>query len=298
MKPTGTFTALVTPFKQDGSVDEEAFRRLIRRNLEQGVDGLVPCGTTGETPTLSADEVARVISIAVEEADGQVPVIAGSGTNNTRTSIANTRRVKELGCDAALVVTPYYNKPSQAGMEAHYRAIVEAVPGFPVVLYNVPGRTGTNLLPATVENLCELPEVVAVKEASGNLAQVAEILERCGSRIQVLSGDDALSLPMYGLGAHGVISVASNVDPKGMSDLYRLHQAGKASECTALQARLNSLFVTLFVEPNPQPAKAALAMMGEMTDAVRLPLMPATESTRERLREILKGLELVQEEGS
>jgi len=290
MKFTGTFTALVTPFLDNGQVDEVSLRRLVRRNLDNGVDGLVPCGTTGETPTLSEEEMNQVISIVLDESGGKCPVIAGSGTNSTATTIENTKRIRALGCDGALVVTPYYNKPSQAGLLAHYRALIEAVPGFPIVLYNVPGRTGCNLAPETVEALAQYEEVVAVKEASGNLAQVADILGRCGHKLNVLSGDDALSLPMYALGGHGVISVASNVAPKEMSDLYRLFQGGKTTQAALLQKKLNPLFVTLFVEPNPQPAKAALALMGEMKDVLRLPLQPATEKTRTRLSEIVASL--------
>lgn len=287
MKLSGTFTALVTPFQSDGSVDEVAFRRLIRRNLAGGVDGLVPCGTTGETPTLSAAEMERVIEIALEESGGKCPVIAGSGSNSTQSTLEATRRLQELGCDAALVVTPYYNKPSQAGLYAHYKAVIDGVPGFPIVLYNVPGRTGCNLLPETVEKLAEFEEVIAIKEASGNLGQVAEIIERCGDRIQVLSGDDALSLPMYALGASGVISVASNVAPQEMSDLHRLFVSGDREGTTALQKKLNPLFVTLFVEPNPQPAKAALAAMGEMENVLRLPLIPASDETQNRIQHVV-----------
>lgn len=290
MKFTGTFTALVTPFLDNGQVDEVALRRLVRRNLDNGVDGLVPCGTTGETPTLSEEEMNQVISIVLDESGGKCPVIAGSGTNSTATTIENTKRIQALGCDGALVVTPYYNKPSQAGLLAHYKALIDAVPGFPIVLYNVPGRTGCNLTPETVEELAQYEEVVAVKEASGNLAQVADILGRCGEKLNVLSGDDALSLPMYALGAHGVISVASNVAPKEMSDLYRLFQGGESAKAALLQKKLNPLFVTLFVEPNPQPAKAALALMGEMKDVLRLPLQPAMEKTRTRLSEIVASL--------
>lgn len=290
MKFTGTFTALVTPFLDNGQVDEAALRRLVRRNLDNGVDGLVPCGTTGETPTLSEEEMNQVISIVLDESGGKCPVIAGSGTNSTATTIESTKRIQALGCDGALVVTPYYNKPSQAGLLAHYKALIDAVPGFPIVLYNVPGRTGCNLTPETVEELAQYEEVVAVKEASGNLAQVADILGRCGDKLNVLSGDDALSLPMYALGGHGVISVASNVAPKEMSDLYRLFQGGESAKAALLQKKLNPLFVTLFVEPNPQPAKAALALMGEMKDVLRLPLQPATEKTRTRLSEIVASL--------
>ena len=293
MKLEGTFTALVTPFTDGGDVDESALRRLVRRNLDGGVTGLVPCGTTGETPTLTSVEIERVIAIVREEANGSCPIIAGSGTNATHSTIENTKRVRDWGCDAALVVTPYYNKPSQEGLYRHYAAVLEAVPGFPVVLYNVPGRTGCNLAPQTVERLSHFDEVIAVKEASGNLAQVAEILERCGDRLAVLSGDDALSLPMYGLGASGVVSVASNVVPKEMSALYTLHKEGRVEDARVLQAQLNDLFVALFVEPNPQPAKAALHMMGQMNNVLRAPLLPATAKTTASLKEIVDRLGLL-----
>jgi 4-hydroxy-tetrahydrodipicolinate synthase len=289
MRLVGTHVALVTPFK-DGAVDEGAFRGLIDHVIEGGVEGIVPCGTTGETPTLSKAEIARVISLAVEHAAGRVSVIAGSGSNSTAATIENTRAIRELGVDAALIVTPYYNKPSQAGLVAHYEAVASSVPGFPIVLYNVPGRTGCNLLPETVEKLSHLDEVIAVKEASGDLAQVQAILDTCGERLTVLSGDDALSLPMYALGGHGVITVAGNVAPKDMSDLHRVYQSGDIAGAAAIQSRLNPLFEALFCEPNPQPCKAALALMGKMNNELRLPLVPVTDATLDRIRAVLTEL--------
>ena len=291
MKPSGTYVALVTPFR-GGEVDETAFRALVRHCIDGGVDGIVPCGTTGETPTLSSAEIEQVISLAVDEANGQVPVIAGSGANCTSKTIVSTRRVQELGCDAALVVTPYYNKPGQAGLEAHYREVCKAVPGFPVVLYNVPGRTGCNLLPQTVINLSDIDEVVAVKEASGNLAQVQAIINGCGDRISVLSGDDILSLPMYSMGGHGVISVAGNVVPDKMSAIYNQFKAGDATGAAATQAQLAPLFDVLFVESNPQPCKAALWKLGLMENELRLPLQPVTSATMERVKSVCADLGL------
>jgi len=289
MRLVGTHVALVTPFK-GGAVDEDALRGLIDHVIDGGVEGIVPCGTTGETPTLSRTEIARVISIAVEQAAGRVTVIAGSGSNSTAATMENTRAVRELGVDAALIATPYYNKPSQAGLVAHYEAVANAVPGFPFVLYNVPGRTGCNLLPETVEKLSHRDEVIAVKEASGDLSQAQSILDTCGDRLTVLSGDDALSLPMYALGGHGVITVAGNVVPREMSELHRIFQSGDLTGAAALQSRLNPLFEALFCEPNPQPCKAALALMGHMENELRLPLIPVTGGTLERMRGVLTEL--------
>ena len=291
LRLTGTHVALVTPFRS-GEVDEAAYRALVRHCIDGGVDGIVPCGTTGETPTLSPAEYERVISIAVDEANGQVPVVAGSGTNNTTTTIANTLRVKELGCDGALVVTPYYNKPGQSGLEAHYRAVCDAVPGFPIVLYNVPGRTGSNLLPETVVRLSEIDQVIAVKEASGDLSQVQAILNGCGDRVTVLSGDDILSLPMYALGAHGVISVAGNVVPGDMSAIYNRYRDGDTGGASEMQARLAPLFKVLFIESNPQPCKAALWRLGLMENELRLPLEPVRSATMEEVTAVCRELGL------
>lgn len=289
MKFQGTMVALATPFR-DGALDEDAYRRLIEHCIGGGLDAIVPCGTTGEAVTLDEGEYRRALEIAVSTAAGRVPVIAGTGSNSTVKTIAATRLAKELGCDAALIVTPYYNKPTQAGLEAHYREIASRVGDFPIVLYNVPGRTGVNLLPETVARLAELDAFVAVKEASGNLAQVQDALDRVGHRMAVLSGDDALALPMYALGAHGVISVAANVAPAEMKSLRTMAEAGDLRGAAQMQSRLTPLFRTLFIESNPIPLKAALWLMGMMRNELRLPLVPAARATVDAMRSVLLDL--------
>jgi 4-hydroxy-tetrahydrodipicolinate synthase len=286
---SGTWVALVTPFS-GGRVDEAAFAGLIHHCIAGGVSGIVPCGTTGEAVTLTAVEYRRVLEIAVSEARGKVPVLAGTGTNSTATTIDKTGVARQIGCDGALVVTPYYNKPTQAGLVAHYEAVASGVQGFPIVLYNVPGRTGVNMLPATVEKLASVPGVVAVKEACGSVPQVSELMRRAGDRIAVLSGDDVMSLPMYALGAHGVISVAANVVPDKTAALYTLFHQGRRAEAARVQAELEPLFTALFVESNPGPAKAALAMMGLIDNELRLPLVPVEQATADRMRAVLTEL--------
>jgi 4-hydroxy-tetrahydrodipicolinate synthase len=290
----GTHVALVTPFRR-GEVDEEALRRVVHHCIAGGVDGVVPCGTTGEAATLSDEEFRLVVRATLDEANGRVPVFAGTGTNNTRTTISRTAMARDLGCTAALVVTPYYNKPTQAGLLAHYRAVAQAVSGFPQILYNVPSRTAVNLLPATVEALADLPEVVAVKEASGNLSQVQDLLRRVGHRLSVLSGDDALALPMYALGAHGVISVAGNVAPRHMAAIWQKHRAGDAAGAALAQAALFPLFEALFVETNPGPCKAALSLMDIIEDELRLPMVSVAPAVKAQLRTILEPLGLLRE---
>ncbi len=294
MNLRGTFTALVTPFRVDGSFDEPAFRSLVEAQLEAGIDGLVPCGTTGETPTLNAEEYARVISIAVELAGGQVPVIAGTGSNSTRKTIEATRLARELGADAALVVTPYYNKPGPQMLRAHYEAVA-ADGGLPVVLYNVPGRTGINMAPETTLALARVPNVIAIKEACGDLGQVQAILAGLpsGSPFQVLSGDDNMALGMYAVGARGLISVASNVAPRDVASLWNRFAAGDISAAARENLRLFPLFKALFVEANPVPCKVALGLLGRMSDTVRMPLGPAQPATVELMKRVLTGLELL-----
>ncbi len=293
MRLTGTYTAIVTPFKADLSVDESALRAHIQRQLDAGIDGIVPCGTTGETPTLTMDEYKLVVSTTVEVVDGRVPVIAGTGSNNTVHTIEWTRTAKELGVDAALVVTPYYNKPGPSMMEAHYRALAEEG-GLPIVLYNVPGRTGSNMLPSTTAALSTLDSVIAIKEACGSLSQVQEILTQTNAdQFTVVSGDDALALPMYALGSHGVISVASNVVPADMKAIHQRYSAGDVDGAAAINARLFPLFQALFCESNPVPCKVALSMQGHMTSAVRPPLGPMQESSVKRVRSVMTGLQLL-----
>ncbi|MBT9559713.1 MAG: 4-hydroxy-tetrahydrodipicolinate synthase [Myxococcales bacterium] len=287
----GAMTALVTPFRADGKVDEAALRSLIERQLEAGITGLIPCGTTGETPTLNHDEIASVIRITVEAVRGRVPVIAGTGSNSTQKTIEATRLARELGADAALVVTPYYNKPGPKMLEAHYRAVA-AEGGLPVVLYNVPGRTGINMSADTTLALAEVPGIVAIKEAAGDLAQVQAILAGlpAGSSFRVLSGDDNLALPMFAVGATGVISVASNVLPAEVSALWSAFERGDVAGAARQNLRLFPLFRALFVECNPVPAKVAMQQLGLCTDVVRMPLGPAQPATVELMKKVLTTL--------
>ncbi|MFO7156482.1 MAG: 4-hydroxy-tetrahydrodipicolinate synthase [Pseudomonadota bacterium] len=286
----GTFVALATPFS-GGKLDEEAYARLCEEVLDQGCEGLVPCGTTGETPTLSVEEQERCVRIAVEAARKKgATVIAGAGSNSTAATIEAVRRVKAAGADAALVVTPYYNKPTQAGIVAHYRAIAEAVPGFPIVAYVVPGRTASDILPDTYPALAQIEEVVAVKEATASMQRVIDIRERVGDRFVLLSGDDFTVLPFIACGGRGVISVSANVAPRLLSDLVRAAMQGELERARELQVRLNPLHRALFLESNPIPVKAALHLMGRFDDEVRLPLTPATETTRQALRAGLSAL--------
>ncbi len=286
----GTFVALATPFR-GGAIDEAAYAKLCEEVLAEGCDGLVPCGTTGETPTLSVEEQDRLVRIAVEVAGAKgAPVIAGAGSNSTAQTIEAVRRVRAAGADAALVVTPYYNKPTQAGIVAHYRAIAEAVPGFPIVAYVVPGRTQSDILPDTYPALAEIEEVVAVKEATASMQRVIDIREWVGDRFALLSGDDFTVLPFIACGGRGVISVSANVAPRPFSDLVRAALAGEIEKARDLQVRLNALHRALFLESNPIPVKAAMHMMGRFADEVRLPLTPATASTRAALRAALGAL--------
>ncbi|MCB9727430.1 MAG: 4-hydroxy-tetrahydrodipicolinate synthase [Deltaproteobacteria bacterium] len=268
--PRGVMTALATPFAADGSIDFDAWRALCERQVQAGA-ALVPCGTTGETPTLTHEEDARLIATAVEVAAGRVPVLAGTGSNATRTAIANTRRAAELGADAALVVTPYYNKPPQASLLAHYRAVADEG-GLPVVLYHVPGRTACRMTPDTILRLAEHPRVVAIKEASADLDLLQEVISGAPPDFGILSGDDAWTLTTLLLGGHGVVSVASNVVPRAMVRLVRAACAGDLGGARALQKRLLPLFRALFVTTNPIPVKRALALGGYMGESVRLPL--------------------------
>lgn len=284
----GCATALVTPFTKGGAVDEARMRGLVERQIAGGVKLLVPCGTTGESATLSSDEQQRVIAITVAAAKGKARVIAGVGNNNTAVTIERAKAARTAGADAALVVGPYYNKPTQAGFQAHYRAIAAAVPGFPVVVYNVPGRTGSNIAAATTLALArEVDNVVAVKEASGDLSQIMAILRGRPDGFKVLSGDDALTLAVIALGGEGIVSVASNEVPDQMSRMTELALAGDWTAARALHYRLLPLMEGNFIESNPGPVKAAMALLGLLEEQFRLPLVPVQESTRARLKEIL-----------
>ena len=287
----GCATALVTPFTKGGAVDEARMRALVERQIAGGVKLLVPCGTTGESATLSTEEQQRVIAITIAAAKGKARVIAGVGNNNTAVTIERAKAARVAGADAALVVGPYYNKPTQAGFQAHYAAIAAAIPGFPIVLYNVPGRTGSNIAAATTLALArEVDNVVAVKEASGDLSQIMAILRGRPDGFKVLSGDDALTLAVVALGGDGIVSVASNEVPDLMSRMTDLALAGDWTAARTLHYKLLPLMEGNFIESNPGPVKAAMAIMGLLEEQFRLPLVPVQESTRARLKEILGHL--------
>lgn len=286
----GTYTAIVTPFTANGELDKPAFEKLVKLQLDGGVDGIVPCGTTGETPTLSEEEKDWIIRTTVTLAKGKAKVIAGTGSNSTHHTIANTKKAKELGADAALVVVPYYNKPTQEGLYRHFRAVAEQG-GLPIMLYNVPGRTSCDLQADTVVRLqADLPNVVAIKEAAGSTDRVGELRARTRKDFAILSGDDSLTLPMMAVGADGVVSVASNVYPAKVVGMVRAAQQGDYSKAREIHFQLRTLFSGLFVEANPVPCKAALQQLGHCTDVVRLPLVAASDKTRDLLREILKTI--------
>jgi 4-hydroxy-tetrahydrodipicolinate synthase len=292
----GCATALVTPFWADGAVDEERLRGLIEYQIAGGVELLVPCGTTGETVTMTEEEDQRVIQLTVEAARGRARVIAGTGSNATDAAIKYSRAARDLGADAVLVVAPYYNKPTQAGLYAHFRAVAEAVPSLPVVIYNVPGRTGSNISAATTLRLArEVENIVAVKEASGDLAQIMAILRERPANFRVFSGDDALTYALLALGAEGLISVASNEAPALMSEMVNLALAGDWDTARELHYKLLPLMEANFIESSPGPVKAALALMNLVEENFRLPLVPVQASTRARLREVLSELGLIEE---
>ncbi len=283
----GALVAIITPFK-DGGVDEHGLRELIEFQIANGTDGIVPCGTTGESATLSHDEHKRVIEITVEQVNKRVPVVAGAGSNNTREAIELTQHAKKAGADAALHITPYYNKPTQEGLFRHFQAISQASGGFPLVPYNIASRTGVNILPATMARIAELPGVVAVKEASGDLTQMAEIQALCGHKVAVLSGDDGLVLPVLAIGGKGVISVVNNIVPKDVSRMVADFQAGKIAEAQAAAMKLVPLVKAMFVETNPIPVKVAAYLMGLIeSDELRLPLCPLAPASLAALKQAL-----------
>jgi 4-hydroxy-tetrahydrodipicolinate synthase len=288
----GAGVALVTPFNAAGAVDEAALRRLVRRQVEGGIDVLVPCGTTGESATLGAEEQKRVIAITVEEAAGKAPVLAGTGGNDTRVAIERTKAAVDVGADGVLSVGPYYNKPTPEGFYRHFAAIADAS-AVPVVIYNVPSRTGSNIDARTQLRIATHPNVAGVKEASGNLAQVSEILDARPDGFEVLSGDDALTLPLMALGAVGVISVIANQVPGVMHDLVAACARGDFGAARRIHYRLLRLMTVNFVESSPVPVKASLALLGLCEEVYRLPLCPPTEATRDALRGALRELELL-----
>lgn len=288
---SGSMVAIVTPF-HNGAVDEEKLRQLVKFQIDKGTSAIVPCGTTGESATLTHEEHNQVVSIIVDAVGKKVPVIAGTGSNSTKEAIQLTRRAKEVGADAALLITPYYNKPTQEGLFQHYKAVAETV-NIPLILYNVPGRTSVNMLPQTVERLAEFENIVGIKEASGSLSQVTEILQRCKDAITVLSGDDALTLPILAVGGKGVISVAANIIPDRMVELANLCLQGEWSEAKDLNLILHPLFKALFYETNPIPVKTALFLMGMIRDEFRLPLCAMSDWNLSKFKEMLVKYQLI-----
>ncbi len=282
----GTFTALVTPFRS-GGVDETALRQLVELQIEAGVDGVVPCGSTGESATLSHDEHRRVVEIVVAAAAGRVQVVAGTGSNNTAEAVELTRHAKQAGADGALLISPYYNKPTQEGIVAHYTEIARQT-AFPLVVYNIPGRTASNILPGTMLRLAETEHIVAVKEACGDIVQISETIALCGPDFSVVSGDDALALAMIAVGGQGVISTTSNVAPRDMVELVRSAREGDLERARSIHQKLLPLFDVLFCETNPIPVKAAVSMMGLCDDEIRLPMTRLTDPNRELLQLVLK----------
>jgi 4-hydroxy-tetrahydrodipicolinate synthase len=287
----GSIVALVTPFR-DGKVDEDAFRELIEFQIDGGTSAIVPCGTTGESATLSMEEHNMVIDITVDAVNKRVPIIAGTGGNSTSEAILLTEHAKKAGVDATLQVTPYYNRPSQEGLFRHFKTIADAVP-LPQVLYNVPGRTGINMLPETVARLAELPDVVAIKEASGNLAQMAEIISLAGDKITLLSGDDNLTLPVLAIGGRGVISVVANIAPRDTADMVRAWEEGNVDRSSELFYKLFPLCQAMFYETSPVPVKTSLALMGRVEEELRLPLAPMAKANRDRLEKALRDYGLI-----
>lgn len=284
---TGCGTALVTPFKRDGSIDEQALRKLVDWQIAEGIHFLVPCGSTGEAATMTPDEHRRVVEIVVEQTGGRVPVVAGAGSNDTKRAIAMSREMKAAGATHLLHVSPMYNKPPQRGIVAHFRAIADAV-DLPVIVYNVPGRTGSNIEAKTTLSLASVTNIVAVKEASGNLAQITDVLRDRPESFSVLSGDDELTLAVMAAGGDGVISVVSNATPRAMSELVEQAAAGRFGEARAIHERLLAWMRAAFVESNPIPVKAALAMMGRIENVLRLPLVPLSDAHERTVRDALR----------
>ena len=288
---TGAMTALVTPFR-DGEVDTRALEALVEAQIAGGINALVPCGSTGEAATLTHEEHLAVVRAVVRAARGRVPVIAGTGSNSTAEAIRLTRGAEEAGADAALLISPYYNKPTQDGIYRHYAAVADTT-GLPLILYNIPGRTGSNITPDTIARLARLPNIAGVKEASGNLAQVLEIIDESGADFGIYSGDDILTLPIMAAGGHGVIAVGANLMPRAYVELTDALLAGDLERARMQNHRLLPLMMALTLEVNPIPVKTALAMMGQCADEFRLPLTPMSPGARVRLEDVLREYELV-----
>ena len=289
----GCGTALVTPFRKDLSLDEETLRRLVRRQIAGGINFLVPCGTTGESPTLSREEHLRVVAITLEEAKGKVPVLAGAGGYDTRHVIEMAREIERMGAQGILSVTPYYNKPTQEGLYHHFKAIAAST-SLPIILYNVPPRTNVNIDPATVRRLSEIENIIGVKEASGNISQITQVIQQVPEEFLVLSGDDALTLPLVAMGGRGIISVASNEIPAEMTRLAKLCLAGNFAEARAMQRKWLPLLEINFIETNPTPVKAAMAEMGLLEPVFRLPLVPPRTENLAKIRTVLESLALLE----
>ena len=289
----GCGTALVTPFRKDLSLDEETLRRLVRRQLAAGINFLVPCGTTGESPTLTHEEHLRVVAITLEEAKGKVPVLAGAGGYDTRHVIEMAREAERMGAEGILSVTPYYNKPTQEGLYHHFKAIAAST-SLPIILYNVPPRTNVNIDPATVRRLSEIENIIGVKEASGNISQITQVIQQVPQEFLVLSGDDALTLPLAAMGGRGIISVASNEIPAEMTRLAQLSLAGNFAEARAMQRKWLPLLEVNFIETNPTPVKAAMAEMGLLEPVFRLPLVPPRTENLAKIRSVLESLALLE----
>lgn len=283
----GVFTAIVTPFKEDGSVDEEALRNLVEEQIKAGVAGIVPCGTTGESPTLDYEEHNRVIDIVIDQAKKRCQIIAGTGSNSTKEAIEMTIHAKKSGADASLQVVPYYNKPTQKGLYEHFKKIAEEI-DLPMIIYNIQGRTSINLETSTLSELAKLKNVVGVKEASGSLSQIIDVIEKTPKSFSVLSGDDKLTLPLMACGGTGVISVASNVIPKRIVDFVNFGLKNDFVAMREAQLQLNDLFTKLFIETNPIPVKKILALKGKIKSAYRLPLCEPSENTVKVLEELIK----------
>ena len=288
---SGALSAIITPLR-DGAIDEPALRDLIEWQIQSGVDGIVPCGSTGESATLSHPEHEHVIKIAVEQTRKRVPVVAGTGSNSTAEAIRLTSFAREAGADGALLVSPYYNKPTQDGIVRHYRAIAQSV-ALPLIVYNIPGRTGSSVLPETLAQLADVPNIVGVKEASGSMDQASDVRRLCGERLTILSGDDSLTLPLIALGAKGVISVISNVMPRETHELAQAALAGDFARARDLHYKMLPLVRALFLETNPIPVKYAASLMGKCTAELRMPLTTMSPGPAEKLRGVMKELRLI-----
>jgi 4-hydroxy-tetrahydrodipicolinate synthase len=287
----GAIVAIVTPFKK-GKVDEASLRKLIEFQIKNGTDGIVPCGTTGESSTLSHAEHDKVIEIVIDAVKKRVPVIAGTGSNSTAEAIQLTRHAYKAGADGALMVAPYYNRPTQEGLYQHYKAVAEAVP-IPIIIYNIPGRTGVNINPDTLARLARIKNIVGVKEASGSIKQMSDVISLCGPNFDVLSGDDLFTLPLMAMGGRGVISVISNVAPADMAGLVDAFAAGDMKKAQALHFKMSGLIDALFIETNPTPVKAALSLMKKISYEVRLPLYKLSDANYEKLKKVMIGYGLI-----